>query len=82
MPNLKLVEWNMEWMNDLFADDSQAPQFLPDDKKAGHSSGTVKQRRDDLSGVIRELDPDVIIVVEGPSRPGELQLFGTKMLPV
>jgi hypothetical protein len=76
MSNLKLVLWNMEWLDDLFTKDDQAVKFRPDDEKTAHSSGsTVKQRRDDLSGVLRELDPDMVIIVEGPSRPGELQLF-------
>jgi endonuclease/exonuclease/phosphatase family metal-dependent hydrolase len=66
----------MEWLNDLFVADTQAPQFRPDNELTQHSSdSTVKQRRDDLSGVLRELLPDVVIVVEGPSRPEELQLF-------
>jgi endonuclease/exonuclease/phosphatase family metal-dependent hydrolase len=75
MPSLRLVLWNMEWLNDLFVNDTQAAQFRPDNDKAPNSEGTVKQRRDDLSGVLRELGPDVVIVVEGPSRPEELQLF-------
>jgi len=76
MTNLKLVLWNMEWMDDLFVKDSQAVQFRPDDEKTPHSSDvTVKQRRDGLSGVLRELKPDVVVIVEGPSRPAELQLF-------
>jgi endonuclease/exonuclease/phosphatase family metal-dependent hydrolase len=76
MANLKLVLWNMEWLNDLFVKDAAAVQFRPDNEKTKNSpNSTVKQRRDDLSGVLRELMPDVVIVVEGPSRPEELQLF-------
>lgn len=80
MPNLKLVLWNMEWLNDLFVPDAQVAQFRPDNEKTQHEAeSTVKQRRDDLSGVLRELMPDVVIVVEGPSRPEELQLFFDKI---
>ena len=76
MSNLKLVLWNMQWLNDLFVADSQAAQFRPDNQKTQHSpDSTVKQRRDDLSCVLRELMPDVVIIVEGPSRQEELQLF-------
>jgi endonuclease/exonuclease/phosphatase family metal-dependent hydrolase len=76
MSNLNLALWNMEWLNDLFVADTQAAQFRPDNEKTQHSSdSTEKQRRDDLSGVLRELMPDVVIVIEGPSRPEELQLF-------
>lgn len=75
MPNLKFVLWNMEWLNDLFVKGSGPAQFRPDDEKSQNSEGTIKQRRDDLSGVLRELNPDVVIVVEGPSLPEELQIF-------
>ena len=78
MSNLKLVLWNMEWLDDLFkpTEKNQPAAFRPDHEKAPHSfDATVKQRRDDLSGVLRELMPDVVIIVEGPNRPEELQLF-------
>jgi endonuclease/exonuclease/phosphatase family metal-dependent hydrolase len=76
MSDFKLVLWNMEWMNDLFQSDQQAPSFRPDDAEPLHHKGaTVRQRRDDLSGVLNELAPDIVVIVEGPSRPGELQLF-------
>lgn len=78
MSNLKLVLWNMEWLNDLFkaTKENQPAQFRSDNEKPPHSSDTtVKQRRDDLSGVLRELAPDVVVIVEGPNRPEELQLF-------
>lgn len=75
MSNLKFVLWNVEWMNDLFTKDEQAVQFLPDGEKTAHSSATAKQRRDDLSAVLRELNPDVAVIIEGPSRREELQLF-------
>ena len=82
MSNLKLVLWNMEWLDDLFkpTKKNEPAQFRPDDEEAPHSfKVTVKQRRDDLSGVLRELMPDVVIIVEGPSRPEELQMFFDSM---
>jgi len=74
----RLLLWNMEWMNDLFVsgeqDDSAA--FRPDEDKPTHDKkATVKGRREDLSGVLDELAPDVVVAVEGPNRPAELQLF-------
>jgi endonuclease/exonuclease/phosphatase family metal-dependent hydrolase len=73
MATLKLLVWNVEWMNDLF--DSQGA-FKPDNEKPFHTPGsTVKQRRIDLAGVIDELSPDVVVMVEGPNRTTELQLF-------
>jgi endonuclease/exonuclease/phosphatase family metal-dependent hydrolase len=76
MSTLKFVLWNMEWMNDLFGPNDQPAAFRPDDARpAHHKSATVRQRRDDLSGVLNELAPDVVVVVEGPNRTEELQLF-------
>jgi len=74
MSNLKFVVWNMEWLNDLFDPNGN---FYPDDHKPHHSSTgtTVKNRRDDLKGVIEEISPDVIVVVEGPNKQSELKLF-------
>jgi hypothetical protein len=51
MSNLKLVLWNMEWLDDLFkpTEKNQPAVFRPDHEKAAHSfDATVKQRRDDL----------------------------------
>jgi len=68
----------MEWMNDLF---TQGPSYHPDDRRVrgpnpGHSSNpTVKQRRESLSGAINEMNLDVLVVVEGPNKADELQLF-------
>jgi endonuclease/exonuclease/phosphatase family metal-dependent hydrolase len=68
--------WNMEWMNDLFTSNTSAPAYRPDSEKTQHKpSATVLQRRKDLSGVINEIAPDIVVVVEGPNRSAELQLF-------
>lgn len=76
MAEVKLVSWNMEWMNDLFGPNDEPAAFRPDDAKPQHSSSTtVRKRRDDLSGVLNELAPDVVVVVEGPNRDAELQMF-------
>lgn len=70
---IKLLCWNMEWMNDLFDRDGN---YRPDDHKPQHSKNTtVLKRRQDLSGVINEIQADVVVVVEGPNRTKELQLF-------
>ena len=45
MTDLKLVVWNVEWMNDLFVSNRQTAAFKPDDDEPAHSPGaTVKQR--------------------------------------
>lgn len=74
---LKFMLWNVEWMNDLFVTDNQATAFRPDNEVTAHggSGVTVKTRRTHLAGVINEVAPDVVVVVEGPSKPAELQLF-------
>jgi hypothetical protein len=74
----KFLLWNMEWMNDLFVsgDEDDLAEFRPDEDEPAHHKGTtVRQRREDLSGVLDDLGPDVVLVVEGPNRAGELQLF-------
>ena len=76
MSTIKLVLWNVEWMNDLFVSNAGPAAFRPDDERPFHNpEATVRQRRDDLSGVLKELAPDVVVVAEGPSRTEELQLF-------
>ncbi len=73
MGTLKLLLWNMEWMNDLV---DQNGNFHPDAHKPQHSqSTTVRTRRNHLSGVIKDLAPDIVVVVEGPNREKELKLF-------
>ena len=82
MSPIKLAVWNMEWMNDLFVANDQSPAFKPDDAVPAHSPGaTVKQRRDDLSGVLKELQVDIVMLVEGPNRSEELQLFFDNDMP-
>ena len=76
MATFHLGVWNVQWMNDLFT--SATPtEFKPDDNSArGPRSGsTVIRRRRALSGVLAQLDLDVLIIVEGPNRTEELQLF-------
>jgi endonuclease/exonuclease/phosphatase family metal-dependent hydrolase len=73
MATLKLLIWNMEWMNDLF---DEKGHFHPDKHKPAHAqSTTVRTRRNHLSGVINDLQPDIVVVVEGPNRESELKLF-------
>ncbi len=76
---LKFVVWNTSWMNDLFtspANPNAPAHFRADADHPQHSpKTTVRKRRDDLAGVLRELSPDVVVVVEGPNRMQELQLF-------
>jgi hypothetical protein len=36
MPDLKLLVWNVEWMNDLFVAGAQPAAFKPDDAVPSH----------------------------------------------
>lgn len=73
MATLKLLNWNMEWMNDLF---TTTGNFHPDTHKPQHTPDTtVKTRREHLSGVINDIKPDAVIIVEGPNTNNELKLF-------
>jgi hypothetical protein len=76
MPTIKLLCWNVEWMNDLFTAGNGPAAFRPDTEKPLHNTDTtVKTRREHLSGVLKDLTPDVVVVCEGPSRKEELKLF-------
>lgn len=78
MSDLKLVLWNMEWMNDLFLpnDDPNFPGFKGDNvSPTHHGETTVLTRRNHLSGVLNDVKPDILVVVEGPNHDDELGLF-------
>src|SRR5687768_4205586 len=79
MPSIKVATFNIEWMNDWFTADSVAPAFRATFSKDGHvnNTDTTASRVADL---IRDIDPDIIGIQEGPSRPGELALFVEKYL--
>jgi len=78
MSEIKLVVWNMEWMNDLFGSNDLPPAFKADQDTPFHTPGsTVKERRMDLAGILNEIAADLVVVVEGPNRTGELELFFT-----
>ncbi len=74
---LRFMEWNMEWLNDLVVAGDGPAAFRPPREHPEHapSGVTVQQRLDDLRGVLQAIEPDVLVVVEGPSRAAELALF-------
>src|SRR5512144_435414 len=74
MPTLRIASANLEWMNFWFANDSGPAAWKPTFVQDGHTNDTAKtaQRAADM---IRAIDPDVIGVQEGPSRPAEVALF-------
>ncbi len=78
MAKLQFAVWNVEWMNDLF---TAGPAFHDNDRRVrgpnprSRQNPTVQQRRESLSGAINEMNLDVLVVVEGPNKAEELQLF-------
>jgi hypothetical protein len=76
MPTLKLVSWNCEWMNNWFASGDGPPAFrLPTFTTLENEVNDTVTTATRAAALIRDLDPDVLALQEGPSRLGELQLF-------
>jgi endonuclease/exonuclease/phosphatase family metal-dependent hydrolase len=76
MPTLKLVSWNGEWMNSWFTPGDgpaafRLPTFPTLEGEINDTVTTVTR----MAAVIRDLDPDVLALQEGPSRAAELELF-------
>lgn len=81
---LKLVSWNMDWLADLYAESEDgALEFKPDDMSVRGPSPlsqpgaapTVAHRLRLLKKAIVDLEPDIILVLEGPRRSIALQRF-------
>ncbi len=74
MAQLKIANWNIEWMNRWFSVDTAGP---PQMRSSQEISGVTDI--DDLAGrvaqVIKDLGADVITVQEGPSRRSEMDLY-------
>lgn len=71
---MKLVNWNIEWMNDWFVPIREGgPAWRTDNP--GRGIADVRGLADRVAGVIRALAADVLTVQEGPSRAGEMALF-------
>jgi hypothetical protein len=81
---LKLVSWNMDWFADLFAEDDEGRPVLkaddmlvrgPSPMNRRGSAPTVAHRMRLLKKAIIDLDPDIILVLEGPNRSEALAHF-------
>jgi endonuclease/exonuclease/phosphatase family metal-dependent hydrolase len=84
MARIKLVSWNMEWLNDLFASGSSGSPaaFRPDEEVPQHNSRTtVGKRKAGLQRGLAHLDADAMVIVEGPSSGAELQLLFDDLAP-
>lgn len=74
MPIIKVVSFNIEWMNDWFTNDGDIVAFRENFTREGHTSNTKETARR-AADTIKEIDPDILAIQEGPSRPEELALF-------
>lgn len=71
---VKLVNWNIEWMNNWFVPISAgAPAWRDDDPNMTPEGTPSAAAR--AAQVINALSPDAIAIQEGPSREGEMRLF-------
>jgi endonuclease/exonuclease/phosphatase family metal-dependent hydrolase len=77
MGTVRFSVWNVEWMNDLFTSTGGNVRFKsPTSTVRGPRSGnTVQQRITDIAGVINSVEPDALVIVEGPNTTEELQFF-------
>lgn len=74
MAELKIVNWNVEWMNRWFtADDDGAARLRRSEEVHGVTDLPDLCRR--VAAVIDALAPDILTLQEGPSRKSELALF-------
>jgi len=60
---MRIVTYNIEWMNSLFADDGT---LYDDDVRAGRYGVTRAEQTEALATVFRALDADAVLVVEAP----------------
>ena len=74
MPSVLICSFNVEWMNDWFTADADPVAFRPTFTRDDEVNNTA-QTATRTAAVIRAVDPDVLAIAEGPSRPAELQLF-------
>lgn len=71
---VKLLNWNIEWMNNWFVPISEgAPAWRAADPALTAEGSPSAAAR--AAQVINALAPDAIAIQEGPSRDGEMRLF-------
>lgn len=76
----KLAVWNMEWLNDLV--DSDAGRLKPDNQNVRgprppreNQGPTVAERIVLLREGLADLDPDILLIVEGPDRAEDMEVL-------
>lgn len=79
MPSMTICAFNVEWMNDWFTADAEPVDFKPTFTRDGHTSDTATTAGR-TAAVIRAIDPEILAIMEGPSRSAELALFIERFL--
>ncbi len=69
---MRIVNWNIEWMNDWFVGGERVA-FRQDNPRRGITNVADLCRR--VASVINNLNPDVLTIEEGPSDIREMELF-------
>ncbi|MEO1004154.1 MAG: endonuclease/exonuclease/phosphatase family protein [Cyanobacteria bacterium J06638_7] len=75
---MKIANWNIEWMNKWFSSDGQDPTWRDSSDIPGVTDINDLARR--VAAVIKTMDPDILMIQEGPSRSQELKLFVDRYL--
>ncbi len=77
---MKLAVWNMEWLNDLV--DSNSGALKPGDRNVRgprppweNEGPTVAERVALLREGLADLDPDILLIVEGPDRTEDMEIL-------
>lgn len=67
---MRIVNWNIEWMNNWFVGNNQVAW------RPSHTGiEDVAELAQRVANVIVDLDPDVLLIEEGPSSTAEMDLF-------
>lgn len=72
---MRLMNWNIEWMNNWFVGNGQVAW-----RNTHTGIADVQALADRVANVITAVDPDVLTIQEGPSDPREMELFITDCL--
>jgi exonuclease III len=69
---MRIVNWNIEWMNDWFVGGGSVA-FRENNLRKGINDVAALCTR--VADVVKDLDPDVLTIQEGPSDIREMELF-------
>lgn len=85
---MKIVVWNMEWLNDLFTTQGGAVVLKSGSERVRgpkppwqKENTTVAERLALIRSGLEDLDADILVVVEGPNKTEELQLLFDTVAP-